>query len=58
MKVNVYEDNGGKIHALVCDNGKIINTISGFEEALMSKDEFVEAAQTGLTIFQGADDYD
>lgn len=55
MKVNVYEDNGGMIHAVVMDGNEIKNIISGFEDETMSRDEFVDAAKTG---FEWADDYE
>ena len=55
MKVSVYEDNGGMIHAVVMDGNEIKNIISGFEDETMSRDEFVDAAKTG---FEWADDYE
>ena len=55
MKVSVYEDNGGMIHAVVMDGGEIKNIISGFEDETMSLDEFIAAAKTG---FEWADEYD
>ena len=55
MIVKVYEDNGGMIHAIVEDRGFPINIISGFEDGLLSKDEFISAAKEG---FIYADDYD
>lgn len=55
MKVSVYEDNGGMIHAVVMDGNEVKNIISGFEDETMSRDEFVDAAKTG---FEWADDYE
>ena len=54
-KINVYEDNGGMIHAVVMDGGKAINIISGFEDGGMSTAEFIDAARCG---FAGADEYE
>ena len=54
-KVNVYEDNGGMVHVIVEEDGTPINIISGFEDGLLSKDEFIAAAQEG---FDSADEYD
>ena len=54
-KVNVYEDNGGMIHAVVMDGGKAINIISGFEDGGLSTAEFIDAARYG---FAEADEYE
>ena len=54
-KINVYEDNGGMIHAVVMDGEKVINIISGFEDGGLSTAEFVDAARCG---FPDADEYD
>ena len=54
-KVNVYEDNGGMIHAVVMDDEKAINIISGFEDGSMSTAEFIDAARYG---FSEADEYE
>ena len=54
-KVNVYEDNGGMIHAVVMDGGKAINIISGFEDGSLSTAEFIDAARYG---FAEADEYE
>ena len=54
-KVNVYEDNGGMIHAVVMDGEKVLNIISGFEDGGLSTAEFIDAARCG---FEGADAYE
>ena len=54
-KVNVYEDNGGRVHAVVMDGEKAINIISGFEDGSMSTAEFIDAARYG---FSEADEYE
>ena len=54
-KVNVYEDNGGQIHAVVMDGENVANIISGFEDGALSTAEFVDAARCG---FEGADAYE
>ena len=54
-KVNVYEDNGGGIHAIVLNNENPTNIISGFEDGTMSTAEFVNEARYGFT---DADEYD
>lgn len=54
-KVNVYENNGGMILAVVLDGEKAINIIGGFEDGALSTAEFVEAAQGG---FEYADEYE
>ena len=54
-KVNVYEDNGGMIHAVVMDGEKIINIISGFEDCGLGTADFVDAARDG---FLDADEYE
>ena len=53
-KINVYEDNGGRIHAVVTDGEKVLNIISGFEDGGMSTAEFIDAARHG---FAEADEY-
>ena len=55
MKVNVLEDNGGMIHAVVMDGDEIKNILSGFEDQTMNRDEFIDAAQAG---FEWADEYE
>lgn len=55
MKVKVYEDNSGGIHAIVIDHGIVTNIISGFENGTISCNEFIQAAQNG---FCYADEYD
>ena len=54
-RVNVYEDNGGMIHAVVMEDEKAINIISGFEDGGMSTAEFIDAARYG---FSEADEYE
>ena len=54
-KVNVYENNGGMILAVVLDGERAINIIGGFEDGALSTAEFVEAAQGG---FEYADEYE
>ena len=54
-KVNVYEDNGGMLHAVVMDGEKVLNIISGFEDGGMSTAEFIDAARYG---FAEADEYE
>lgn len=55
MQVNVFEDNGGGIHAVVMDDNEIKNILSGFEDETMSRDEFIDAAKAG---FEWADEYE
>lgn len=55
MEVRVFEDNGGMIHAVVFEEGKPTNIISGFEDLSITKDEFIEAAKSG---FEYSDPYD
>ena len=54
-KVNVYEDNGGMLHAVVMDGEKVLNIISGFEDGGMSTAEFIDAARYG---FAEADEHE
>ena len=54
-KVNVYENNGGMILAVVFEDEKATNIISGFEDGALSTAEFIEAAQVG---FEFADEYE
>lgn len=55
MKVKVYEDDGGQLHAVISESGTVVNIISGFEDGTISSSDFIEAAQNG---FFYADEYD
>lgn len=48
MKTNFYENNGGMIYAIVFDDKKIVNIISGFEDQMLSYQELIEIAKEGF----------
>lgn len=56
----IYEDNAGGIHAVVLEDGKVINVLTGLEfeytrENKLTGLDLIHAAQSG---FEYADDYD